>query len=80
MARIPLIEPTIASPEVRATYAKLEAIGFPIYNVLKLFANNPVVLEGFVKIIEALYINPRIPPRYRELAYLRASQVNACHY
>lgn len=80
MARIPLIEPTIASAEVRATYAKLEAIGFPIYNVLKLFANNPVVLEGFVKIIEALYISPRIPPRYRELAYLRASQVNACHY
>ena len=80
MARIPLVEPTNASPEVRATYAKLEAMGFPLFNVLKLFANNPVVLEGFVRVIDALYIQPRISPRHRELAYLRASQVNSCHY
>lgn len=80
MARIPLIEPADASPDVRASYTALEAIGFPIFNVMKLFAANPTVLAGFVKIAEALYKHPKVAPRYRELAYLRTSQINSCHY
>lgn len=80
MARIPLIEPVDAPPEVLAVYKQLEEMQFPIFNVMKMFANNPTVLQGFVHIVQALYITPRISPRYRELAYLRASQVNSCHY
>jgi AhpD family alkylhydroperoxidase len=30
--------------------------------------------------VKALYVTPRVSPRHRELAYLRASQINACHY
>ncbi len=80
MARIPLIDPAHASPEVRASFNALEAIGFPIFNVMKLFATNPTVLAGFTKIAEALYHHPKVAPRYRELAYLRTSQINSCHY
>jgi len=81
MARLPLIEPADAPPEVQATYARFEALGFPIFNVMKMFANNPTALAGFALIAEALY-GPgcALSPRYRELAYLRASQVNSCHY
>ncbi len=80
MARIPLVEPEGASPEVQSAYKQFEEIGFPILNVMKMFANNGKVLQGFVQIAQALYVTPRISPRYRELAYLRASQVNSCHY
>ncbi|MSR13633.1 MAG: carboxymuconolactone decarboxylase family protein [Gammaproteobacteria bacterium] len=80
MSRIPLVEPDGASPEVKAAYKQFEEIGFPIMNVMKMFANNGKVLQGFVQIAQALYVAPRISPRYRELAYLRASQVNSCHY
>ncbi len=80
MARIPLVEPVGAPPEVMASYRQIEAMGFPVFNVMKMFASNPTVLEGFVHIMKALYVTPRVSPRYRELAYLRASQVNSCHY
>ncbi|MBI2802924.1 MAG: carboxymuconolactone decarboxylase family protein [Gammaproteobacteria bacterium] len=80
MARIPLIEPEQASADVRAAYGEMESIGFPVLNVTKLFANNPKFLNGLTQMALALYQNPVLSPRYRELAYLRASQVNVCHY
>jgi alkylhydroperoxidase family enzyme len=81
MARLPLIEPADAPTEVQTVYKRFETLGFPIFNVMKMFANNPKALEGFAMIVEALY-GPTcaLSPRYRELAYLRASQVNSCHY
>ena len=80
MARIPLIEPDNASPEVRAQYQQMQDIGFPMFNVFKVFGNNAGILGGLISIAKTLYGNPRLAPRYRELAYLRASQINACHY
>jgi len=81
MARLPMIEPADAPPEIKQTYAHFESLGFPIFNVMKMFANNAKALAGFALIAEALY-GPacKLLPRYRELAYLRASQVNSCHY
>ena len=81
MARLPLMEPADAPPEVQETYARFEALGFPIFNVMKMFANNAKALAGFALIAESLY-GPEcaLAPRHRELAYLRASQVNSCHY
>jgi alkylhydroperoxidase family enzyme len=80
MARIPLVEPHDAPPEVLAAYRELEAKGFKLFNVMKVFAQSPTALAGFVQMVKALYVTPRISPRHRELAYLRASQINACHY
>ncbi|MEQ8233998.1 MAG: carboxymuconolactone decarboxylase family protein [Gammaproteobacteria bacterium] len=80
MARIPLVEPHEASPEVREIYARLEGLGFSVFNVFKLFGNDARLLRGFAEIAMALYDTPRISPRHRELAYLRASQLNSCHY
>lgn len=76
-----MVEPENASSEVRAIYADIAAEGMPIFNVLKMFGNNPNFLAGMLEMICGLYSKrSRLAPRYRELAYLRASQLNACHY
>lgn len=80
MSRIPLVERAGASAEVTGLFDKMESIGFPLMNVFKLWANNPSAAGGIANIAEAIYGNPKISPRYRELAYLRASQINSCHY
>lgn len=80
MSRIPPVEREQAGPEVLAAYDELEGLGFSLFNVFKMFANSPPILEGFARLAFALYDKPNLSPRYRELAYLRASQINACHY
>ncbi|MGE0483039.1 MAG: carboxymuconolactone decarboxylase family protein [Gammaproteobacteria bacterium] len=80
MARIPLVEAEQAAPEVREVYERMQGLGFSLFNVFKLFGNDARLLRGFAEIAMALYENPKISPRHRELAYLRASQLNSCHY
>lgn len=80
MPRIPLVEPEHASAEVRTLYESFSGADLPVLNVMKLFGNNVDLLAGLTHIAGALYHHPRLSPRYRELAYLRASQLNSCHY
>ncbi len=80
MSRIPLVNPESAPPEVAALYERLMSWDTPIFNVIQLFGNHPGFLESIVGIFEQLYVTAKLVPRYRELAYLRASQLNACHY
>lgn len=79
MARVPLVQYEDAPPEIRALF---EAMGRPerTLNVAKLFANHRDFLEGFVAMVRGLYQHHHLAPRLRELAYLRASQLNRCHY
>lgn len=80
MPRIPLVEPEQASAEVRALYESFSGSDLPVMNVMKLFGNNVDFLAGLTHIARGLYQHPHLSPRYRELAYLRASQLNSCHY
>lgn len=80
MSRIPLVEPENASQEVRALYHSFSGPDLPVRNVMKLFGNHTGFLAGLTHLGRALYHNPQLSPRYRELAYLRASQLNSCHY
>jgi alkylhydroperoxidase family enzyme len=80
MPRVPLVQPGDATPEVREIYAQIESWGVPLMNVTKLFGNHASFLAGFARFFEPLYRTPKLSPRLRELAYLRASQLNACHY
>ncbi|MBF6570316.1 MAG: carboxymuconolactone decarboxylase family protein [Candidatus Binataceae bacterium] len=80
MSRIPLVEPENASPAVRALYESIESSGLELLNVIKLFGNSQHMLAGLYDFIQGIYLNAALSPRYRELAYLRASQVNSCHY
>ncbi|MGR9090814.1 MAG: carboxymuconolactone decarboxylase family protein [Gammaproteobacteria bacterium] len=80
MSRIPLVERENAGPEVSALFDRADSLGFSLFNVFKLWANNAQAAAGLINIAEALYGNNKLSARYRELAYLRASQVNSCHY
>ena len=80
MSRIPLVEPAQASPAVRAIYDDLRRWGVPLLNVMKLFGNHEGFLRGFHEMFRPLYLASKLTPRRRELAYLRASQLNSCHY
>lgn len=79
MARIPLVDYENAPAGVRALF---EAMGNPAHqlNVTRLIANHEGFLSGFVAMVGALYRTNTLAPRLRELAYLRASQLNDCHY
>jgi len=79
MARVSLVEYQAASPAVRALY---EELGNPdrLLNVTKLIGNHPDFLAGFVAMLKGLYQHNALAPRLRELAYLRSSQINQCHY
>tara|TARA_R110002096_G_scaffold32205_2_gene93805 strand:- start:331 stop:573 length:243 start_codon:yes stop_codon:yes gene_type:complete len=80
MSRIPLVERVNAGAGQRALFDRADALGFSLLNVFKLWANNPQAASGLLNIAEALYSSNTLSARYRELAYLRASQVNSCHY
>lgn len=80
MPRIPLVEPEQASPEVRALYESFSGADLPVMNVMKMFGNNAHFLAGLNHIARGLYQQNRLSPRLRELAYLRTSQLNSCHY
>ncbi|MFT4563522.1 MAG: alkylhydroperoxidase family enzyme [Gammaproteobacteria bacterium] len=81
MSRIPLVEREGASPEILAMFDRMENLGFSLLNVFKMWAHNSGAAAGFVQLGEALYSeSAALSPRYRELAYLRASQINSCHY
>ncbi|MGH8014546.1 MAG: carboxymuconolactone decarboxylase family protein [Candidatus Binataceae bacterium] len=80
MSRIQMVEPKNASPEVRAVYEKFQADGFQIFNVMKMFGNNQYFVAGMYQMVAGIYTHAKLAPRYRELAYLRASQLNSCHY
>jgi alkylhydroperoxidase family enzyme len=80
MTRIPLIEPDQAPADVQDVYARLGGERASVLNVMKVFAHDPPFLDGFANMIQALYGDDVIEPRHRELAWLRTSQVNDCHY
>jgi len=77
MARIPLVNYDGASPGVRSLLEQMG--GGQALNVARLFANHEGFLAGFVAMVRGLY-GGELPARLRELAYLRASQLNDCHY
>ncbi|MBT7561341.1 MAG: carboxymuconolactone decarboxylase family protein [Proteobacteria bacterium] len=80
MSRIKLVEKEGCDEEAEALFNRMEAMRFSLLNVFKLWANNLKGATGFLHIAEALYLDASLSARYRELAYLRASQVNNCHY
>ena len=80
MSRIPLMEPEDAPAEVRAIYDRFQTGGLPLLNVMKMFGNDAGFLAGLEQMSQSLYGDSTLSPRHRELAYLRASQLNSCHY
>ena len=76
MARISLIEPEQASPEVKEIYDQ-KLRGKP-GNVHKALAHRPEVLKAFLPFYAS--IGRSLDRKLYELIYIRVSMLNACRY
>jgi uncharacterized peroxidase-related enzyme len=76
MARITLISPEAASPEVNEIYEKTLR-GKP-GNVQKALAHRPEMLKNFLSFYAS--VGRSLDRKLYELIYLRVSLINGCHY
>ncbi len=79
MARLePVTEPN--DPRLEQLYDQIRAAFGRIPNVLGTFANHGPIFVGIWELIRALFVEAALDPRLRELADLRTSTLNECHY
>src|SRR5580704_10388635 len=76
MARISLVTPESASPEVREIY-EVTLRGKP-GNVQKALAHRPEMLKNFLSFYAS--VGRSLDRKLYELIYLRVSFINGCHY
>ena len=76
MARVSLIEPEQASPEVKEIYEQ-KLRGKP-GNVQKALAHRPEMLKNFLAFYAS--VGRSLDRKLYELIYLRVSLINECHY
>jgi len=79
MGRVPYVEPGAASAEVEPVFARVSARAGRVLNFFRALANFPAVLAPTEALLAALR-GSTLAPRLRELAYLKASQLNDCGY
>lgn len=79
MARVSYVEAETAPPEVKATYdAQVAATGW-VSNLMKILAHYPKGMQATRGLVFAAR-EGHLDPKLRELAYLKVSRVNGCHY
>jgi len=78
MQKLKILSAAEAGPSAKPSYdTMMQAFGF-IPNIFGTMAQVPEVLEGTLKLHFAL--EKELPPKFRELAYVKASQLNQCAY
>ena len=76
MARISLIEPENATPEVKEIYEK--ALRGKPGNAQKALAHRPEMLKNFLPFYAS--VGRSLDRKLYEMIYLRVSFINGCHY
>jgi uncharacterized peroxidase-related enzyme len=79
MALVRYVSTAEAAEGIKARFQKMEEKGHEVPNFLRILAHSPELLEGFVSLNGALN-RMQLDPKLRELAYIRASEINACGY
>jgi alkylhydroperoxidase family enzyme len=79
MARLPYVERDQAPPPVQRVYDALQKATGRVLNIFRLMAHHPVSLPPFLEWYPTLRDGP-LDLGLRQLAYVRASQVNRCGY
>lgn len=80
MARIKMTEPQEAQGAAKAIFDRFVERGYGTFNVMKVFANDELFFSAFEQMFDTIYLDETLAPRYRELAWLRTSDINQCHY
>jgi uncharacterized peroxidase-related enzyme len=79
MALVSYVTTSEAPEKVRPFFENLENKGQDVPNFLRTLAHNPEILHGFIALNGAMH-RTQLDPKLRELAYLKASEVNSCGY
>src|SRR5208283_5065891 len=79
MALVSFVPTSEAAEKIRPHFEKVESRGHEVPNFLRVLAHSPELLEGFIALNGALG-RIKLDPKLRELAYIRASEVNSCGY
>jgi len=79
MARLPFVEREQAPPEIQGVYDKLQKAMGRVSNFMKLIANHPKSFPGFMEWYPKLR-EGALDIKLRQLAYVKASQLNGCNY
>ncbi len=78
---MPVLEPVSdehASAAAKATFEKLHAKLKMVPNAFRTMAHAPEVLDATLAF--SATVQSGLDPKLRELAYLKASLINECHY
>ncbi len=79
MARVPYLERDQVPPELQTVYDATQKTTGRVPNFFKVLAHAPKLLTGYLGLFGALR-ETTLDPKLRELAYLKTSQLNRCHY
>jgi uncharacterized peroxidase-related enzyme len=79
MAAVTPLEKEQAPENVRPVYDQVTKQVGHMLNMFKTLAYSPEMLQGFLALNAAL-AKVELNPKYRELAYLKTSQLNQCAY
>jgi uncharacterized peroxidase-related enzyme len=79
MALVSYVSTPEAADKVRPIFEGMEKKGHDVPNFLRTLAHNPEMLEAFLAMNGALS-KIQLDPKLRELAYIRASEINSCGY
>ena len=78
-ARLPYLERDQVPTEVQATYDNVQKATGRVLNIFKLMAHHAKSLPLFLPWYASLREGP-LDIKLRQLAYVKASQVNRCNY
>ncbi len=79
MARLPYVEADRSPAKVPSTYEKVQPAAGRVPNFLKVLAHFPKGMQGFL-LVNGVLREGTLDPRPRELAHLKASRIDGCHY
>jgi uncharacterized peroxidase-related enzyme len=79
MALVSYVKTSEAAESVRPRFEGMESKGHDVPNFLRVLAHSPALLEAFIALNGALS-RIELDPKLRELAYIRASEINNCGY
>lgn len=79
MARLPYLDRHEVPADVQEVYDSTQKALGRVPNFHKLLAHSPKVLMAHLTLGAALRAGS-LDPRLRELAYLKTSELNRCHY
>jgi alkylhydroperoxidase family enzyme len=78
-ARVPYLERDQVPPEIQTIFDGLQRASGRVLNFYRLVAHHAASLPAFVQWYPRLREGP-LDPRLRELAYVKAAQLNGCRY